>query len=48
MAFFALAGVALLMIFFGPTRPKWFPFIALGVGLLLLVVAVIVEWRRPV
>jgi hypothetical protein len=48
VAFFALAGVALLMIFFGPSRPKWLPLVPLGVGLLLLMAAVIVEWRHPV
>ena len=48
MAFFALAGVALLMIFFGPSRPKWLPLVPLGVGLLLVVAAAIVEWRHPV
>jgi hypothetical protein len=48
VAFIALAGIALLIVFFGPTRPVWIPFVPLGVGLLLLIVAVFVEWRHPV
>ncbi len=48
VGFFALAGVALLIIFFGPPRPTWLPFVPFGMGFLLLIAAVIAERRHPV
>jgi hypothetical protein len=48
VGFFALAGIALLIIFFDPTRPVWLPLAPLGIGVLLLIAGVINEWRHPV
>jgi len=48
VGFFVLAMIALLIIFFGPTRPVWLPFIPFGIGFLLLIAAVIAEWGQPV
>lgn len=43
-----LAGVALLVAFYGPSRPVWLPFVPFGLGFLLVIGAVIAEWRHPV
>ena len=48
VGFVALAGVALLLLFFGPSRPQWLPFVPFGIGFLLLLAAVVVEWKHPV
>jgi len=48
VGFFVLALIALLIIFFGPSRPMWLPFAPLGIGFLLLIAAVIAEWNHPV
>lgn len=47
VGFFALAGVALLILFLGPPRPTWLPFVPFGVGFLLLIAAVIAERGGP-
>jgi hypothetical protein len=48
IGFLALAGVALLIVFLGPPRPVWLPFVPLGLGFLLVIAAVFAEWRHPV
>lgn len=48
VGFFALALLSLLMAFYGPPRPVWLPLVPFAVGFLLLIGAVIAEWRHPV
>lgn len=48
LGFFGLGGGALLLLVFGPSRPKWLPLVPFGIGLLLLIVAAIAERRHPV
>ena len=47
IGFFAMAGVALLTVLFGPPRPVWLPAVPFGIGCLLLMAGVIAEWRHP-
>jgi hypothetical protein len=48
VGFFVLAVISLLILFFGPARPVWLPFVPFGIGFLLLIAAVIAGWRHPV
>jgi hypothetical protein len=48
IGFFVLSMIALLIIFFGPSRPVWLPLIPFGIGVLLVIAAVFAEWKHPV
>jgi hypothetical protein len=48
VGFFMLAAIALLIAFFGPSRLVWLPLVPFGIGFLLLLGAVVVEWRHQV
>jgi hypothetical protein len=48
IAFLIFAMIALLLTFFAPARPKWLPLVPFGIGFLILIAAVIAEWRHPV
>jgi hypothetical protein len=47
VGFFLLAMLSLLILFFGSPRPMWLAFIPFGIGLLLIIAAVFVEWGQP-
>jgi hypothetical protein len=48
IAFFILAMISLLILFLGSPRPMWLALVPFGIGFLLLIAALIVEWKHPV
>ena len=45
--FFALAGIALCVLFLGPARPPWLALVPFSLGLLILIAGAIIERRNP-
>lgn len=48
VAAFVLSMLSLSILFFGPPRPMWLALIPFGIGVLLVIAAVIAEWGHPV
>jgi hypothetical protein len=48
VGFFVLAMISLLILFFGSPRPMWLALVPFGIGFLLVIAGVIVEWKHPV